>query len=159
MVFANPPRSKASATIRAHLLRFLGGDLGGPLRILPQDSVARAKPTLETGHSSAIDVSCDALLRLPRENVPRSSAGFAGATIPGGRFGRGAKPPSDWNVQGVRLARGSRAPPCSWALLVALASLLPREEWAEKGPEAIDDQSIPFGGGMDAVRLAESRAA
>src|SRR2546426_9411068 len=34
--------------------------------------------------------------------------------ILGGGFGRGAKPPSEWNVQGVRLACGRRAPPCSW---------------------------------------------
>src|SRR5207247_1157868 len=40
--------------------------------------------------------------------------------ILGGGFGRGAKPPSEWNVQGVRLACGPRAPPCSWTLLIAL---------------------------------------
>src|SRR5882724_11072190 len=79
--------------IRAHLLRFLGGGLGGPLRILPEDSVARAKPALGTGHSLAIDVSCDAVPRLPRENRPRSSAGFAGATIPGGRLRQGGEAP------------------------------------------------------------------
>src|SRR5213593_3133326 len=41
--------------------------------------------------------------------------------ILGGGFGRGAKPPSEWNVQRVRLACGRRAPPCSWTLLIALA--------------------------------------
>src|SRR5213593_470659 len=40
--------------------------------------------------------------------------------ILGGGFGRGAKPPSEWNVQRVRLACGRRAPPCSWTLLTAL---------------------------------------
>src|SRR6266542_2198017 len=38
----------------------------------------------------------------------------------GGGFGRGAKPPSEWNVQRVRLACGPRAPPRSWTLLIAL---------------------------------------
>src|SRR5439155_22194829 len=39
----------------------------------------------------------------------------------GGGFGRGAKPPSEWNVQRVRLACGPRAPPSSWTLRIALA--------------------------------------
>src|SRR5882724_10424824 len=45
----------------------------------------------------------------------------------GGGFGRGAKPPSEWNVQGVRLACGPRAPPCSWTLLIALARAFLRQ--------------------------------
>src|SRR5437870_989206 len=36
---------------RAHLLRFIGGGLGGPLRVLPH-SGARAKPALEAEHPS-----------------------------------------------------------------------------------------------------------
>jgi hypothetical protein len=36
--------------IEAHLLRFIGGGLDGPLRSLPQESVARAKPALEADH-------------------------------------------------------------------------------------------------------------
>src|SRR5881628_1308095 len=47
--------------------------------------------------------------------------------ILGGRFGRGAKPPAEWNVQGVRLACGPRAPPCSWTLLIALARAFLRQ--------------------------------
>src|SRR5437667_8903851 len=35
------------AMIRAHLRRSVGGGLDGPLRSLPQESVARAKPALE----------------------------------------------------------------------------------------------------------------
>src|SRR5437867_4968679 len=45
----------------------------------------------------------------------------------GGGFGRGAKPPSEWNVQGVRLACGPRAPPCSWTFLIALARAFLRQ--------------------------------
>src|SRR6266511_3152729 len=45
----------------------------------------------------------------------------------GGGFGRGAKPPAEWNVQGVRLACGCRAPPCSWTLLIALARAFLRQ--------------------------------
>src|SRR6266404_7318740 len=47
--------------------------------------------------------------------------------ILGGGFGRGAKPPSEWNVQRVRLACGPRAPPCSWTLLIALATVFLRQ--------------------------------
>ncbi len=36
---------------------------------------------------------------------PRSSAGFAGATIPGGRFGRGAEPPSEGTPEELARAR------------------------------------------------------
>src|SRR5881409_2588982 len=83
--------------IRAHLLRFIGGGLGGPLRSLPQESVARAKPALEAEPSSLGGVICDeiraASSRLPRESVPLSSAGFAGATTPGGRFRKGGEAP------------------------------------------------------------------
>src|SRR6266536_4160054 len=43
--------------------------------------------------------------------------------ILGGGFGRGAKPPSEWNVQRVRLACGPRAPPRSWTLLSDLRGL------------------------------------
>src|SRR5437879_7366520 len=82
---------------RAHLRRFIGGGLGGPLRSLPQESVARAKPALEVEPSSLGDVICDeiraASSRLLRESVPLSSAGFAGATNPGGRFRKGGEAP------------------------------------------------------------------
>src|SRR5438105_14859118 len=102
---------------RAHLRRFIGGGRGGPLRSLPQESVARAKPALEAEPSSLGGVICDEIRaaspRLPRESVPLSSAGFAGATSdcsprthgaqpvavlrfalrPGGRFRKGGEAP------------------------------------------------------------------
>src|SRR5439155_4371557 len=53
--------------------------------------------------------------------------------ILGGGFGRGAKPPSEWNVQRVRLACGPRAPPCSWTLLIALARAFLRQGSREGG--------------------------
>src|SRR5216684_4378521 len=122
--------------VRAHLLRSIGGGLGGPLRSLPQESVARAKPALEPEHST-----------LGRANPhPRSSPvvevlRFRAPALPaqrflGGIFGRGAKPPSEWNVQGVRLACGRRAPPCSWTLLIALARPSPKcaEEFRQEDP-------------------------
>src|SRR5438128_4662272 len=56
-------------------------------------------------------------VRVFRFRAPASPA----QRILGGGFGRGAKPPSEWNVQRVRLACGPRAPPCSWTLLIALA--------------------------------------
>jgi len=40
--------------IRAHLS--IGGGLDGPLRGLPQDSVARAKPALEADRTSPVGV-------------------------------------------------------------------------------------------------------
>src|SRR5882724_331537 len=83
--------------IRAHLRRSIGGGLGGPLRSLPQGSVARAKPALEPDHSLLGGVICDEIhpesSRLPRESVPLSSAGFAGATIPGGEVSEGGRSP------------------------------------------------------------------
>src|SRR6266498_6168457 len=51
----------------------------------------------------------------------------------GGGFGRGAKPPSEWNVQRVRLACGRRAPPCSWTLLIALARAFLRQASSPAG--------------------------
>ena len=95
---------------RAHLLRSIGGGLGGPLRSLPQESVARAKPALEPDHSTPGRANPHSSLASRRGCVPLSSAGLAGATNPGGRFGRGAKPPAEWNVQGVasRAALGRR---------------------------------------------------
>src|SRR6266478_4082828 len=79
--------------IRAHLLRSIGGGLGGPLRNLPQDSVARAKPALAPEHSPLRRANSHPLLASRRERVPFSSAGFAGATKPGGRFRKGGEAP------------------------------------------------------------------
>src|SRR2546425_6454065 len=78
--------------IRAHLLRSIGGGLGGPLRSLPQEPVARAKPALEAEHSTLGRVNPHPLLASRRGSVPLSSAGFAGATIPGGSRKGGEAP-------------------------------------------------------------------
>src|SRR5213594_945162 len=79
--------------IRAHLRRFLGGGLDGPLRNLPQESVARAEPALEVEHSTLGRANPHPLLASRRGSVPLSSAGFAGATIPGGRVRKGGEAP------------------------------------------------------------------
>src|SRR6266540_5823576 len=79
--------------IRAHLRRFIGGGLGGPLRDLPQESVARAKPALEAEHSRLGGAISDPVLGPRRGSVPRSSAGFAGAMISGGKFRKGGEAP------------------------------------------------------------------
>src|SRR5437867_9295458 len=79
--------------IRAHLPRSIGGGLGGPLRNLPQESVARAKPALEPEQSTLGRPNPHPLLASRRGSVPLSSAGVAGATIPGGRFRKGGEAP------------------------------------------------------------------
>ena len=73
--------------------RSIGGGLGGPLRNLPQESVARAKPALEAQHSRLGCAISDPALAPRRGSVPLPSAGFAGATIPGGRFREGGEAP------------------------------------------------------------------
>src|SRR6266498_1392114 len=83
----------ARAMIRAHLRRSVGGGLGGPLRSLPQESVARAKPALEPDHSTLGRTNPHPLLASRRRGVPLSSAGFAGATNPGGRVRKGGEAP------------------------------------------------------------------
>src|SRR5438876_4242151 len=85
--------SMTRAMIRAHLLRSIGGGLGGPLRSLPQESVARAKPALEAEHSTVGRADPHPLLASRRGGVPLSSAGFAGATNPGGRVRKGGEAP------------------------------------------------------------------
>src|SRR6266581_2758368 len=85
--------------IRAHLRRFIGGDLGGPLRNLPQESVARAKPALEAEHPSVDGAASDRF----RPRLPVCHVGvfhFRAPALPaqrilGGGVGRGAKPPSE----------------------------------------------------------------
>src|SRR2546426_1596526 len=79
--------------IRAHLLRSIGGGLGGLLRSLPQESVARAKPALESEHSTECCAISDPLVTPGRGSVPLSSAGFAGATMSGGRVRKGGEAP------------------------------------------------------------------
>src|SRR5712692_3547381 len=118
--------------IRAHLRRSIGGGLDGPLRSLPR-FVARAKPALEEEQSTV----AGELPGRPQPSViadhvrefPVRAPALPAQRILGGGFGRGAKPPSEWNVQGVRLACGRRAPPCSWTLLIALARVSPTGSW------------------------------
>src|SRR6266540_297525 len=78
---------------RAHLRRCLGGGLGGPLRSLPQDSVARAKPALEAEHSRQGRANPDPLLASRRGSAPLSNAGFAGATKSWGEVSEGGRSP------------------------------------------------------------------
>src|SRR6266540_953374 len=129
----DPPR----AMIRAHLRRSIGGGLGGPLRNLPQESVARAEPALEAEHLSlggAISNRSPAChVRVFHFRAPALPAQL----ILGGGFGRGAKPPSEGNVQRVRLACGRRVPPCSWTLLIALARAFLRGGGAKPPPGLI----------------------
>src|SRR6266498_3967174 len=103
--------------IRAHLLRSIGGGLGGPLRSLPQESVVRAKPALEAGPSSLGGVICDeihpASSRLPLQSVPLSSAGFAGATSDCSPRTHGAQPVAALRLAlrpGGRFRKGGEAP-------------------------------------------------
>src|SRR5439155_3854863 len=105
---------------RAHLLRLIGGGLGGPLRSLPQESVARATPALEPGHSTLGRANPHSLLASHVEGFRFRAPALPAQRILGGGFGRGAKPPAECNVQGVRLACGPRAPPRSWTLLSGL---------------------------------------
>src|SRR6266581_8198976 len=83
------------AMIRAHLRRSVGGGLDGPLRSLPQESVARAKPALEPERLSLGGAISG---RLPACHVRvflfRAPA-LPAQRILGGGIGRGAKPPSE----------------------------------------------------------------
>src|SRR2546427_1802128 len=99
--------------IRAHLRRSIGGGLGGPLRSLPQESVARAKPALEAERLSLGGAISD---RLPACHVRvfhfRAPA-LPAQRILGGGIGRGAKPPSECRRRSIRggLGRPPRRPP------------------------------------------------
>src|SRR5713101_5935606 len=81
--------------IRAHLRRSIGGGLDGPLRSLPQESVARAKPAFEPERPSLGGASSDRLpacyVRVFHFRAPALPA----QRILGGGIGRGAKPPSE----------------------------------------------------------------
>src|SRR5216117_2575762 len=87
------------AMIRAHLRRSIGGGLGGTLRNLPQESVARAKPALEAEHLFVDGAASDRFrARLLARHVGvfhfRAPA-LPAQRILGGGVGRGAKPPSE----------------------------------------------------------------
>src|SRR6266478_4173859 len=97
---------------RAHLLRSIGGGLGGPLRSLPPESVARAKPALGAEHSALGRANSHLLLGSRRGRVPLSSAGFAGATNPGGRVRKGGEAP----LRGERTESTPRVRPSGAAL-------------------------------------------
>src|SRR6266542_5370082 len=79
--------------IRAHLRRSIGGGPGGPLRSLPQESVARAKPALEPEHLSlggAISNRSPAChVRVFHFRAPALPA----QRILGGRFRKGGEAP------------------------------------------------------------------
>jgi len=84
--------------IRAHLRRFIGGGLDGPLRSLPQFG-ARAKPALEADHQSLGGKASDrSRMRVFACHVGvfhfRAPA-LPAQRFPGGGIGRGAKPPSE----------------------------------------------------------------
>src|SRR5437667_8688499 len=99
--------------IRAHLPRSIGGGLGGPLRSLPPESVARAKPALEPEHSTLGRGNPHALLASRRGSVPLSSAGFAGAIFGCSPRTRGAQPAAVLPLAlrpGGRFRKGGEAP-------------------------------------------------
>src|SRR5207247_10026592 len=81
--------------IRAHLLRLSGGGRGGPLRNLPQESVARAKPALEVEHSTIGRAILNPLFTAHVGVVHFRAPALPAQRILGGGFGRGAKPPSE----------------------------------------------------------------
>src|SRR5207247_5818957 len=91
--------------IRAYLRRFIGGGLDGPLRSLPQESVARAKPALEPDHSTRGRANPHSLLASRRGSAPLSSAGFAGAISDCSPRTHGAQP-----VAVLRLGLPDRSP-------------------------------------------------
>src|SRR5213593_1092381 len=84
--------------IRAHLLRFVGGGLDGPLRNLPQFG-ARAKPALEVEHPLVGGVPSDGfwprLLACHVGGFHCRAPALPAQRFLGGGFGRGAKPPSE----------------------------------------------------------------
>src|SRR5438876_12096261 len=111
--------------IRARLRRSIGGGLDGPIRSLPQESVARAKPALEAEHSTHCCAISDPLPTPGPGSVPLSSAGFAGATSDCSPRTHGAQPvavlrlalrdcsprtPGAQPVAVLRLARPDRSP-------------------------------------------------
>src|SRR6266542_1947724 len=98
--------------IRAHLRRLIGGGLGGPLRSLPQGIACAGEARARTGTPIARRCDLQPVTSLPRESVPLSSAGFAGATNPGGRFRKGGEAP----LRGERTGSTPRVRPSGAAL-------------------------------------------
>src|SRR3989442_1765129 len=99
--------------IRARLRRSIGGGLDGPIRSLPQESVARAKPALEAEHSTHCCAISDPLPTPGPGSVPLSSAGFAGATSDCSPRTHGAQPVAVLRLAlrpGGRLRKGGEAP-------------------------------------------------
>src|SRR6266542_2769812 len=87
--------------IRAHLRRFIGGGLGGPLRDERTGSTPRVRPSgaalqLDPSHRSSHGF-CDRLPGAVREKSVRddrrSSAGFAGAIDSWGEVRKGGEAP------------------------------------------------------------------
>src|SRR5436309_1841063 len=70
--------------IRAHLPRSIGGGLGGPLRNLPQESVARAKPSL-AGLGFAAGVAVQSVVTMARGGTAMSAAALPGPAERGWR--------------------------------------------------------------------------
>src|SRR5438093_10962092 len=83
----------ARAMIRAHLRRSIGGGLGGPLRNLPQESVARAKPALEAEHSTVGRAIPNPLFTAHVGVFHFRAPALPAQRILGGGFGRGEKTP------------------------------------------------------------------
>src|SRR5438093_8207373 len=99
--------------IRAHLRRSIGGGLAGPLRSLPQESVARAKPALEAERSTHCCAISDPLVTPGPGSVPLSSAGCAGATSDCSPRTHGAQPVAVLRLAlrpGGRFRKGGEAP-------------------------------------------------
>jgi len=80
--------------IRAHLRRFIGGGLDGPLRNLPQLG-ARAKPALEAEHRTLAGAFSDPPLALNVGVFHVRAPALPAQRVLGEGFGRGAKPPSE----------------------------------------------------------------
>src|SRR6266540_1981633 len=122
--------------IRAHLRRSIGGGLGGPLRSLPQESVARAKPALEPEHGRPCD--SESVLHRPRESGPLPSAGFAGATNPGGRLRKGGEAP----LRGSLAPSAARSTYREYASRAAVGRRLAAGPFSSLWPERFSDRTL-----------------
>src|SRR5439155_25980458 len=102
------PPARARAMISAHLQRFIGGGLGSPLRSLPQESVARAKPALEPEPPLRGGAVSDRLPACHVRGFHVRAPALPAQRILGRGFGRGAKPPSEWMIRAHLPAREER---------------------------------------------------